>query len=261
MAHEGSVTKLIGRAQHGDDDAFGELFRRYFPRLVGLARKRLAGIPDPEADEEDAALAAMASFCRCAPAGQFAQLTDRNSLWNLLATITARKVSQQIKRRTRPKRVARLGVRSPQEANNFLTRASPATQFPRPRIGGEGQGEGVERSSMLEDIPLTPTLSPDAGEREKSSRDGKISNVCFAEQPLADELFSHEPTPEDAAMFVEDFNRLLGLLSDPTLQQVALQTLEGYSTTEIAETLGRTKRTVERKLESIRQIWSEELPR
>ncbi len=200
MTHEGSVTKLIGRAQHGDDDAFGELFRRYFPRLVGLARKRLAGIPDPEADEEDAALAAMASFCRRAPAGQFGQLTDRNSLWSLLATITARKVSQQIKRRTRPKRDPRHGVRSLQEANN--------------------------------------------------------SN----EHPLADEFFSREPTPEDAAMFVEDFNRLLGLLCDPTLQQVALQTLEGYSTTEIAETLGRTKRTVERKLESIRQIWSEELP-
>ena len=57
MSHEGSVTKLIGRVQQGnDDEAFGELFRRYFPRLVGLARKRLAGIPDPEADEEDAAL-------------------------------------------------------------------------------------------------------------------------------------------------------------------------------------------------------------
>ena len=202
MSHEGSVTKLIGRVQQGnDEDAFGELFRRYFPRLVGLARKRLAGIPDPEADEEDAALAAMASFCKRAPAGQFAQLTDRNSLWNLLATMTARKACQQIKRRTRPKRDVRRGGRSIHET------------------------------------------------------------ACAGDESLTDELFSREPTPEDAAMFADDWQRLFQLLDDVTLQQVALWTLEGYSTVEIAEKLGRNKRTVERKLDSIREIWNEELER
>ena len=196
------MTKLIGRVQQGnDDDAFGELFRRYFPRLVGLARKRLAGIPDPESDEEDAALAAMASFCRRAPAGQFAQLTDRNSLWNLLATMTARKACQQITRRTRAKRDVQRG------------------------------GQLVHAAVGAED------------------------------DALANELFSREPTPEEAAMFADDWQRLFHLLEDTTLQQVALWTLEGHSTGEIAEKLGRNKRTVERKLESIREIWKEELER
>lgn len=202
MSHEGSVTKLIGRVQQGnDDDAFGELFRLYFRRLVGLARRRLAGIPDPEADEEDAAMAAMASFCKRVAAGKLDQLTDRNSLWDLLATMTARKAFQQIKRRTRAKRDVRRGGR----------------------------------------------LIDDAG--------------VAGEEVLPDELFCHEPTPEEAAMFAENWQRLFELLEDATLQQVARWTLEGFSTSEIAKKLGRNKRTVERKLESIREIWKEELER
>ncbi len=39
-------------------------------------------------------------------------------------------------------------------------------QFPLPRHGGEGQGEGAECSAKPQAHPLTPALSPAAGERE-----------------------------------------------------------------------------------------------
>ena len=44
------------------------------------------------ADEEDAALSAFASFCRCAQLGRFPQLLDRDDLWQVLVVLTARKV-------------------------------------------------------------------------------------------------------------------------------------------------------------------------
>jgi DNA-directed RNA polymerase specialized sigma24 family protein len=50
---------------------------------------------------------------------------------------------------------------------------------------------------------------------------------------------------------------LLDQLPDEMLRQVALLTLEGYQPKEIAEKLGCVRRTVERKLERIRDIWDE----
>src|SRR5271165_6376539 len=42
-------------------------------------------------DLEDVALSAFASFCRGVEGGRFPQLADRDDLWRLLVTITARK--------------------------------------------------------------------------------------------------------------------------------------------------------------------------
>src|SRR5262249_33556065 len=48
--------------------------------------------------------------------------------------------------------------------------------------------------------------------------------------PVAD----REPTPAFAAQAAEEFQRLLGLLGDATLQSVAVWKMEGYTTEEIA---------------------------
>jgi DNA-directed RNA polymerase specialized sigma24 family protein len=55
-------------------------------------------------DEEDIALSAFDSFCRGTEQGQFPRLDDRDSLWRLLVTITARKVVDQVERQCRKKR-------------------------------------------------------------------------------------------------------------------------------------------------------------
>lgn len=91
MSSDGSVTNWMGQLQAGDPAVAQKLWERYFQRLVGLARKKLEGAPRGAADEEDVALSAFASFCRNATGGKFPQLADRDDLWRLLVTITARK--------------------------------------------------------------------------------------------------------------------------------------------------------------------------
>src|SRR5262245_37682526 len=93
----GSVTHFFSRLQRGDPAAAEALWERFFPRLVALARKTLAGRAQRMADADDAAQSAFASFCLRARAGEFA-VGDRNDLWNLLGVITANKARLQARR-------------------------------------------------------------------------------------------------------------------------------------------------------------------
>ena len=69
---------------------------------------------------------------------------------------------------------------------------------------------------------------------------------------------SCEPTPELAAMIAEEFRRLLERLGDDQLRRIALERMEGYTSDEIAERLGCARWTVARRLDLIRQLWTEE---
>jgi DNA-directed RNA polymerase specialized sigma24 family protein len=75
---------------------------------------------------------------------------------------------------------------------------------------------------------------------------------------LLAEIVAREPTPEFAAMVAEETGRLLGRLGDEQLRQIALDRMAGYTTEEIADRLGCARRTVARRLDLIRQTWSEE---
>jgi DNA-directed RNA polymerase specialized sigma24 family protein len=72
---------------------------------------------------------------------------------------------------------------------------------------------------------------------------------------------SAEPTPALAAQVAEECRRLLALLGDEELQDVALRKMEGYSVEEIAAQTGWVPRTVQRRLRLIRRIWEQELRR
>ena len=104
MVPDESVSQWLGRLRAGDPSVAQQLWERYFQRLVGLARKKLQGLPRRSADEEDVALSAFDSFCRGAGEGRFPQLLDRDSLWRLLVTITARKAYQLMLHESRKKR-------------------------------------------------------------------------------------------------------------------------------------------------------------
>lgn len=93
MTPDGSVTRWLAPLKAGDAAAAQAIWERYFGRLVGLARQRLGAAPRGAADEEDAAAAAFESFCRAAGEGRFPQLADRDDLWHLLVSITARKAA------------------------------------------------------------------------------------------------------------------------------------------------------------------------
>jgi DNA-directed RNA polymerase specialized sigma24 family protein len=68
-------------------------------------------------------------------------------------------------------------------------------------------------------------------------------------------LLSREPTPEEA----DECRRLLDLLEDPELRQIALWKVEGYTNEEIASRLDCVPRTIERKVSRIRLLWQHEL--
>jgi hypothetical protein len=190
----GSVTHWLGRLKAGDHAAAQELWERYFGRLVGLAGKLLSPRVKGSADEEDAALSAFASFCRCAQLGRFPRLLDRDDLWQVLVLLTARKARHQ-------------------------------TAYARTQKRGAGR----------------PTETPPPG-RETADEDSAL-----------DQILSREPTPEFAAQVAEEYQRLLDGLEDDQLRQVAVWKVEGYTNEEIAVKLGRTVRSVGRKLQMIRE--------
>jgi DNA-directed RNA polymerase specialized sigma24 family protein len=66
-----------------------------------------------------------------------------------------------------------------------------------------------------------------------------------------------EPTPELAVQIAEQCDVLLRLLSDDSQRTVARLKLEGYTNQEIAKKIDRAERTVEWKLNLIRQTWEE----
>jgi RNA polymerase sigma factor (sigma-70 family) len=195
---EDSVTIWIQQLKSGNADAAEELWRRYFERLVKLAQKRLQGASKRVSDEEDVALSAFNSVCLRAAEGKFPKLDDRDDLWKLLVTITARKASAQ---------------------RNYQRRQK--------RGSGEVRGESV-------------FIQPGAESAE----------VGLPQAPGA------EPSPDIAAQMAEDVRLLLELLPDDTLRRIAQWKLEGYTNDEIAGRIGSVSRTVERKLNRIRAIWS-----
>lgn len=193
------VTKWLATLQaESDDTAMQKIWEHYFDGVVRLARRHLTNVSKRVTDEEDVAVSAMNSFYRGVRAGKFPRLTDRNDLWKLLVTITARKATAQRRKSRAQKRGA-----------------------------GAVRGESFFMNAV-------------------SSR-GKIG---------LDRAASAEPTPEFAAQVAETCGELLNSLEDSTLRKIALQKFEGYTNNEIAEKMGVTQRTVERKLDRIRTKWS-----
>ncbi len=190
------VSRWVLHLADGDEDAANEVWNEYFGKLVRLARRKLDGMPLRDVDEEDVALSAMNSFYRGMAQQRFDTLKNREDLWKLLVTITARKASAKLRR-----------------------------HYAQKRGGGGIRGESVFQQD------------------DDSMRDG-IGNVL-----------GREPTPELALGVAENCQVLLDKLGDDMLRQIALMTLEGYRTEEIASKLGCVRRTVERKLERIRETW------
>jgi DNA-directed RNA polymerase specialized sigma24 family protein len=197
MTQPSSDTTLLGRLRAGrDEQAAQELWRRYFNRLVGLARTRLRNVSRRTRDEEDIALSAFNSFFRGVENGRFPELNDRDDLWQVLMLLTERKAVNQFRREKALK-----------------------------RGGGKVRGDSYFAAAD-------------------------------AQAPRGlDEVGDARPSPELAAVFTEECRRLFHVLDEPELRVVALLKMEGFTNEEIARSLDRVPRSVERKLRAIRKIW------
>ncbi len=202
MSSHVSVTEWLDPLKEGDHAAAQALWERYFHLLVSRARAALGGTPRRAADEEDVALSAFHSFCAGAARGCFPRLANRDDLWRILLTLTARKAAHQVRDEHRGR-----------------------------RGGGKVRAE---------------TDLAAAGNDEAA---------------LLAQVIGSEPTPEQAVQVAEEYRRLLDKLGDDELRSIAVWSMEGCTVEEMADKLGKSVRTVARKLVVIRDCWrGEEVP-
>jgi len=149
MPDKGSITGWVGELQAGDASAAQQLWERYFRRMVRLAHGRLRAT-GAHAEEEDVALSAFASFCRAARRRRFPQLANRDDLWRLLVTLTARKIWQRRRLEQAQKRGGGL-ARTPDfevELDKIVGRE------PTPEFAAEMAEELQSRLARLSDADL-----------------------------------------------------------------------------------------------------------
>jgi DNA-directed RNA polymerase specialized sigma24 family protein len=85
--------------------------------------------------------------------------------------------------------------------------------------------------------------------REEQLADGSISGFSTS-----------EPAPDARAATSDQLRHMLERLNDTTLTRIAILKGQGYENEEIATQLGCGLRTVERKLQQIREQWKTERP-
>jgi RNA polymerase sigma-70 factor (ECF subfamily) len=94
MGPHDSFIALEARLRTGDEEAAGEVFRRFRGRLIGLARARLDARIRRKEDPEDVVQSVYRSFFARHRAGQYS-LSDWDSLWSLLTVVTVRKCTNR----------------------------------------------------------------------------------------------------------------------------------------------------------------------
>jgi len=101
---ESSIDRWLTEVRAGGADAQQLIWDEFFPDLVALARKRLAGARRTVQDEEDVALSVLQSFFSAIQKKQFPDMRGRDSLWRLLSWMTQRKAIDRIRFQSRQKR-------------------------------------------------------------------------------------------------------------------------------------------------------------
>lgn len=110
----------------------------------------------------------------------------------------------------------------------------------------------VDQSGSLWHLLAKITINKIRRQREyhcAGKRDIK-TEVYANEEVLAPEIVAHEPTPEEAAVLVEEWEALLVGLEKPEPDIVRLG-FQGYSSSEIARQVGCSRWTVRRVLDRI----------
>ncbi|MEM9412221.1 MAG: ECF-type sigma factor [Planctomycetota bacterium] len=195
MSESQNVTHWIKLVKTGDSLAADRIWNLYFDRLVRAVRQRLYGQNRATSDEEDVVLSVFDSFYEAAEKGRFPNLSDRDDLWRLLITMSARKVVDKRRHDQRQRR----------------------------------GGQAVVRSL-----------------------------ACGNSDEWVD-VIGNEPSPDMILMMQESIEKLFLELGVGQLQELAGAKLEGYSNAEIAQKMGCSERTIERRLHLIREKLQQKL--
>ena len=101
---DGALARLLERLKNGDVSAAQAVWDYFFSRLLRQAAIQSRGTPLRITDEEDVVLSVFESFFGGLREGRFDQLKDRHGLWQLLLTMTRRKVIDHRRRERRLRR-------------------------------------------------------------------------------------------------------------------------------------------------------------
>jgi DNA-directed RNA polymerase specialized sigma24 family protein len=200
MTSGGSVSAWIDQLKAGDEAALGKLHARYWPVLVGLARRQLHGAPCRAADEEDVAQQAFWDFYQSLKGGRLPQLSHRHHLLALLTHIIACQASNQLKH----------------------------------EFGVQKRGAGRVRGESVLDGPA------DSGDTPRGLEQVEDPGL----------------SPQEIALLHESYQRYVGGLPEK-LRPFAELYLASLTHQEIADRLGCTERTVDRKIALILAHWRE----
>ena len=127
-----------------------------------------------------------------------------------------------------------------------------------------GDLAGLAGRDELWRLLATVTLRKVAGQVRDAGRQKRGGGLVrgdsvYAEAGGLEQVAGTEPTPEFLHQLADEHRRLLDALDDDTLRSIALWKMEGWTGQEIAGKLGITRRSVERKVERIRELWKGEL--
>jgi RNA polymerase sigma factor (sigma-70 family) len=129
----GSVTRWLQMLRDGGsaarNEAAEQIWLRYCHQLLSLVRRRLSTRIRRREDEDDVLQQMYLSFCTRQARNEF-QLHDRTGLWNILLTLTLRKVADTIRRQTAAKRNP--SREQPRQAVDDSCAGSGEEEFPSP---------------------------------------------------------------------------------------------------------------------------------
>ena len=98
-----SAINWINKLSEGDKCAQEILFKKFFSRLISLAKSKMHEMNTVPRDEEDVAVSAFRSFCSGIEGGEFS-VDNEGELWAILFTITTRKACAERRRQYAEKR-------------------------------------------------------------------------------------------------------------------------------------------------------------
>ena len=156
-----------------------------------------------------------------------------------LIAVARREISPKLARRVDPEDVVQSAYRS------FFVRV------------GRGEyelGNGKELWKLLLTITLNKArkLGRFHHARKRSVASDQSAQVSTSAIPMAELARSDEPSPEDAAILIEEVSALLQTLPEADRRIIELR-LQGYNSVEIAKETHRAERTVRRVLERVEQ--------
>ena len=191
----GSISRAIADFGEMEEEAAQFLWERFFERLCGYANQKIYKRHRRFFDGEDIAGSAMFALVEGLKKGKFEQVNDRDQLWQLLTTISARKTLNRGRFHDREK-----------------------------RGGGKVRGGSAIH-----------------GDQETANLSDYIGRI------------------EDPAKFVElemTCQELLKALPDDQYRKITLMRLAGLTNKEIAKDMGCSTRTIDRKIQAIRLVWT-----